>query len=120
MLWTPNSPPGQVSWWYHVAPIVEVGGQKIVLDPAIEPHHPLKLEDWLAQMAPNISQLKVAICASGTYGPYDLCDQATDGIEQPAQDDQVYYLNSEWGRLVDLNRNPNNELGDSPPWLSKL
>jgi hypothetical protein len=113
---TVNSPDGSVSWWYHVAPIVEVAGQKYVLDPAIEPHHPLKIEDWLATMSTTPQTLQVAICESGSYQPYDDCDKVSDGKEDQAQADQVGYLGLEWERLQALQRNPDQELGDNPPW----
>jgi hypothetical protein len=117
---TVNSPSGSVNWWYHVAPIVQVGNQKYVLDPALDPRQPQKLEDWLAKMAGNIYNLEVAICASGSYTPEDSCDHVTDGIEATAADDQLGYLQSEWSRLEELKRNPANELGEKPPWLSPL
>jgi hypothetical protein len=117
---TVNSPSGLVNWWYHVAPIVQVGNQKYVLDPALDPRQPEKLEVWLAKMAGDIHHLEVAICASGSYTPDDSCDHVTDGVEAMASDDQISYLQSEWERLVELKRNPVNELGEKPPWLSPL
>src|SRR5205823_1645100 len=51
---TANSPDGSVSWWYHVAPIVQIGAEKYVLDPALNPRAPLKLEDWLSLMGNDI------------------------------------------------------------------
>lgn len=116
---TVNSPSGSVSWWYHVAPIVAVNGQKYVLDPAIEPLRPLKLEEWLLKMSDDVSTLEVAICQSGSYMPSDLCDKVTDGNEATAAQDQISYLSDEWSRLEDLKRNPTIELGDTPPWLAR-
>lgn len=112
-----NAIGGEVTWWYHVAPLVEVNGQKYVLDPAIEPTGPLKLEDWLARMSPRPETIEVSVCASGSYTPGDDCARETDGIEAGAESDQVWYLDLEWQRLLDLNRNPDAELGDNPPWL---
>jgi hypothetical protein len=117
---TANSTTGTVEWWYHVAPIVQVQGQKYVLDPALSPRAPIKLEDWLALMSNDIHSLQVAICNSGSYAPDDACDHVTDGIEATANDDQYEFLDNEWSRLVDLKRNPLDELGDKPPWLSPL
>ncbi|MBX3023089.1 MAG: hypothetical protein KF799_15545 [Bdellovibrionales bacterium] len=113
---TKNAIGGQVSWWYHVAPLVEVNGQKYVLDPAIQPHHPLKLEDWLATMSNTPQNLEVAVCASGSYTPYDSCSTISDGREAIAERDQQGYLPIEWYRLEDLGREPAQELGDNPPW----
>lgn len=113
---TPNSPDGLVTWWYHVAPLVEVDGLKYVLDPAIEPRHPLKLEDWLATMSATPDDLEVAVCGSGTYSPSDACSDQSDGREVQAARDQREYLNLEWRRVSELGRDPVTELGDNPPW----
>lgn len=113
---TPNAENGSVSWWYHVAPIVEVSGEKYVLDPAIEPHHPLPLAQWLATMSTTPQNLEVAICDSGSYTPYDACAHESDGVEAEAMKDQFYFLGEEWQRLLLLNRDPEKELGENPPW----
>lgn len=107
---------GTVTWWYHVAPLVEVAGVKYVLDPAIEPARPLKLEEWLPTMSSTPQNLEVAVCASGTYTPYDSCDRVSDGVEQEALNDQPEFLDAEWSRLESLHRDPARELGDNPPW----
>lgn len=114
---TANSPYGSVTWWYHVAPLVEVDGVKYVLDPAIEPAHPLPLAQWLAKQSPNPGQLSVAVCGSGSYHPYDDCARVNDGDESQAQVEQEWFLDSEWSRLEELSRDPEKELGDNPPWL---
>lgn len=113
---TPNAPGGEVTWWYHVAPLVEVGDRKFVLDPAIEPRFPLPLEEWLAKMSGTPQNLEVAVCGSGSYTPYDSCEKVTDGLENEAESDQMGYLGPEWSRLESLNRDPRRELGDNPPW----
>ena len=112
---TPNAIDGAVTWWYHVAPLVEVKGQKYVLDPAIEPHRPLKLEEWLAAMNSDPSSIEVQICESGTYSPGDDCAKVTDGQEDYAIADQKNFLDQEWQRLLDLKREPDQELGEHPP-----
>lgn len=114
---TKNSPYGQVTWWYHVAPLIEIAGQKYVLDPAVEPKNALRLEDWLARMSKNPDALEVAVCGSGAYTPYDACQKETDGIESMAISEQGMFLDAEWSRLEELGRNPVSELGDLPPWL---
>jgi hypothetical protein len=37
--------------------------------------------------------------------------------KEAALDQQKYFLEYEWERLIDLGRKPELELGDSPPWL---
>lgn len=116
---TKNSPDGEVTWWYHVAPLVEVDGQKYVLDPAVEPEAPLLLKDWLARMSPDPATLEVAVCGSGSYTPYDACAKETDHVEDLAGQEQSQFLGAEWQRLKKLGRSPESELGDFPPWLYK-
>lgn len=113
---TANAPGGEVTWWYHVAPIVEVDGVKYVLDAAIDPQHPMTIDQWLGSMADEPGNLEVAICASGTYEPYDNCARVSDGVEATATTDQNLYLYYEWLRIRDLGREPESELGESPPW----
>ena len=113
---TANSLSGSVSWWYHVAPLVQVSGQKYVLDPALEPTAPLKLEEWLARMSQDISKLEVAVCGSGSYVPSDDCVKDTDGVETTAAVDINDYLRAEWSRMVQLQRDPSEVLGANPPW----
>ncbi len=117
---TANSPHGSVSWWYHVAPLVEIDGIKYVLDPAIEPKNPLRLDVWLARMNADPDSLEVAVCGSGSYTPGDVCQRESDGFESTAFADQGRYLGAEWYRLKQLGRIPTAELGDSPPWLSPV
>lgn len=109
------SPRGRVGWWYHTAPIVEVKGQKYVLDPSIEISRPLLLEDWLKRMG-DPAKMKVAICGSGTYSPSDTCAKESDGLETRAYNSQLYYLSLEEQRVKSLNLNVTDVLGDNPPW----
>lgn len=57
---TVNAARGVVGWWYHVAPIVQVGEEKYVLDPSIDHDKPLPIKEWLSKMG-NPSRIKVAI-----------------------------------------------------------
>jgi hypothetical protein len=114
---TANAPGGEVTWWYHVAPVVEVEGVKYVIDPSIEPRRPLTIDEWLGAMEEDPANIEVAICASGTYEPYDNCARRSTGKEPQATQDQSFYLWYEWNRLLALQRNPEEELGEKPPWL---
>lgn len=44
---------GRTTWWYHVAPMVNDGGQQIVLDPGFPGmiNAPLTVEQWLVEFA---------------------------------------------------------------------
>lgn len=112
---TPNHQYGYATWWFHVASIVEVEKKKYVLDPAIEPKHPLPLEEWLRRMG-DPQKIKVSICNSGASAPTSDCMSESDGMELTAVQQQKYFLDLEWNLLKKLGRNPERELGDHPPW----
>lgn len=113
---TPNSPSGTVSWWYHVVPVVSVDGKSFVIDPALDMNAPLTIEDWVDRMGGAGAEIKLAVCSSGAYTPMDDCRNPKVGADSSAVSAQVYYLSEEWDRLVELKRNPENELGNLPPW----
>lgn len=116
---TPNAKEGEVTWWYHVVPLVkDENGVPVVLDPSIESGKPLPLTDWLSKMG-VISKMQIAICNTYTYGPMDSCELSTQQTEADATTDQLKYLPYEWKNLEELNRNPTEELGEHPPWNPK-
>ena len=115
---TANSPDGKVSWWYHVVVGWRFGKQIFVYDPAIDPTKPMDLSAWVGAISPDPTQVKVAICGEGAYTPSSDCSETkslmADGAAiQIAQE----YLHSERERLIELNRSPEKELGEHPPWL---
>lgn len=112
---TSNARRGVVGWWYHVAPIVQVGETKYVLDPSIDHEKPLPLKDWLARMG-KPERIKVAICNTGTYSPGSDCNKKTDGMELRALNTQKHYLQLEEQELRRMGRNAEDELGENPPW----
>ncbi|HEX4622293.1 MAG TPA: protein-glutamine glutaminase family protein [Myxococcaceae bacterium] len=66
--------PQGVSWWYHVAPLVEVddNGTKrlVVVDPALNPGNPIMSpEDWAAAIDPSKGQVKLEITDPTQYYP---------------------------------------------------
>jgi hypothetical protein len=113
---TANSVSGSVSWWYHVVTAASVDGQPYVLDPAIEPLRPLSLAEWVARMGGASAQVTLAICSSTSYTPSDACLEPMTGADDTAMADQESYLSDEWNRLLELKRDPTQELGDRPPW----
>lgn len=112
---TANSSRGVVGWWYHVAPIVQVGNTKYVLDPSIEATRPLTLKEWLERMG-TPEKIKVSVCDTGTYSPGDNCEKETDGLELRAERTARHYLALEKRELLKLKRNYEKELGEEPPW----
>jgi hypothetical protein len=93
---TRNHPRGYVTWWFHVAPIVQINGVKYVLDPSVDAGKPLLLRDWLDRMG-TPSKIKVAICGSGTYGPKSSC--SIDYVGTSGITSHNNYLNKEWDQL---------------------
>jgi hypothetical protein len=104
-----------VTWWWHISQIVRVGNEVFVLDPAIEPSRPLPVREWLATMVANPDEAQVVICSPYTYTINSNCEEQFDQSAS-ALSDQYYYLDYEWSRQIELGRDPNVVLGDTPPW----
>lgn len=115
---TDNSPSGAVSWWYHVAVTYRVGAEVYVFDPAIEPKHPLTLTQWNSHIGGDHRSVKYSICDKETYDPSSDCINPTPLPEDEAYYEQKTFLQYEWDRIIQLQRDPKKELGDSPPWLT--
>lgn len=115
---TANAEPGykSVGWSYHVVPLYQLQGTAYVLDPAIDPKGPLELKSWIYKMVSKLEDATYAICDGYAYQPFGGCIATTAAEESTAQDDQYLYLEEEWNRLVQLKRDPKEELGDHPPW----
>ncbi len=122
-VFTKNAAAGSVRWWYHVSSAVyieEPGTGKreyFVLDPAISPKFPLRLNDWFGQMNPNIQTLKAAFCEPNTYVPSQQCRGDVGNWDGEAAGlQQSMFLPAEERRLRELGRDPVQELGENPPW----
>lgn len=114
---TPNSPRGAVYWWYHVVPAVRVGGDVVIVDPAVEPGRPLAFAEWLSRIASDPDSVRVSLCGTFAYAPASSCLESGEDEESGAWTDEKYYLRAEYRRLVALGRDTDQELGDNPPWL---
>jgi hypothetical protein len=116
---TDNSPAGFVSWWYHVAPLVVVDGKPQVIDPSLEPHNAIALEDWI-KLQSKLEDALVSVCSPYAFDPGDQCDRLRNDadLQEGANTLQSRFLQYEWDRQVELHRDPKAVLGDSPPWLS--
>lgn len=113
------SPSGSVTWWYHVAPLVYDGQEMFVMDPALDSSGPLPVRDWLGKMTQDISTIQTSVCNTHSYGPYSSCNSSLEETDRDAERDQKQYLDAEWSRLIDVSKDPNQELGDFPPWRKK-
>lgn len=115
---TKNSPDGYVDWWYHVAVIYRINKTAYVFDPAINPARPVTLNEWNTAIGGGTGRLQYAICDHGTFDPTYDCMQPKQIDMDSAVSEQSAYLYPEWQRLLELNRDPEKELGDFPPWLA--
>ncbi len=114
---SPNSLTGLVTWWYHVALTYRVDQQVYVLDPALEPHRPLLLQEWNTLIGGESTQIFYSICAARTYDPDRNCENPKMVSPADVEAEQSGFFKVEWTRLTLLNRDPEQELGDHPPWL---
>ncbi|MGE9745438.1 protein-glutamine glutaminase family protein [Bdellovibrio bacteriovorus] len=114
---TQNAPGGSVSWWYHVAVTYRVGNEVYVFDPAINPEKPVTLVEWNKAVGGEKSQVQYTICSHKTFDPGSDCLNPRALSEQEAISEQKNFLSLEWNRLLDLDRDPEKELGNEPPWL---
>lgn len=116
---TNNSPNGSVSWWYHVATAYRFNDVTYIIDPAIDPDQPQRLESWLATMG-DIHKFEISICNATAYDPGSTCSPMKSTPTEYAFEDIEEFLKLEWSRLEDLGRTPDKELGDEPPWKKNL
>lgn len=117
---TPNAPGGLVTWWYHVAPIYRVKKDVYVLDPAVNPKRALLIHEWVIAITGSEKNPHFAVCSSATYDPDFSCSTQESNPLDNTVNDELSYMTPEWNRLVDLGRNPQKELGDNPPWLTRF
>jgi len=68
-------PRGAVQPWFHAAPIVQVDGQAMVLDPSISFSRPLTLETWASYVAIDPNKTIYSICDANTYLPTTSCSK---------------------------------------------
>ncbi|WP_413612853.1 protein-glutamine glutaminase family protein [Bdellovibrio sp. HCB-110] len=112
-----NSPTGSVQWWYHVAVTYRVGPEVYVFDPSLEPQRPLKLAEWNKLVGGENTHVQYSVCDHETYDPSGDCYHPTPLSRDEAYYEQKSFLQYEWDRIVELKRNPEQELGNNPPWL---
>ncbi|WP_437953600.1 protein-glutamine glutaminase family protein [Sorangium sp. So ce296] len=118
-LQTENEPDGEVSWSHHVAPVVRVGGQLMILDPAIEPAGPLPIAQWISRFAPGSFDTAVCRDHAKDSGCVDAVPAAPSLPSMASDYDGIRMrLVSEWRVQELLGRDPYRSLGDCPPWVT--
>ncbi len=114
---TQNALTGSVTWWYHVAVAYRIQQDVYVFDPAISPGQPLRLKEWDERMGGAQTEIKYAVCSARTYDPDADCLHPVVTSDRDVEEEQKGYFKVEWTRVLKLNRDPEKELGDLPPWL---
>jgi hypothetical protein len=66
-------PHGSVEPWFHAAPIVQVDGEAMVLDPSVSFSRPLSLKTWADRIVKDKNKVIYSICDSETYLPTSNC-----------------------------------------------
>jgi hypothetical protein len=124
---TKNNSDGYVSWWVHIAPVIRDNQTNAiyVLDPAVEPKHPLPVTEWITKIADNTGACadelhtitKINICNGYGIVPWDVCDTAPASQESYAMLEQMLHMKHEKSMQIQIGNDPIKTLGDSPPWL---
>jgi len=117
---TVNDPQGFVKWTGHVAPVVRVGGDLMVLDPALAPDGPLEISSWISRFDHG-DAVDVALCRDSSIvdGCFEASPVTPAAPRLPLRGDDTLYtrLTTEWSVQEVLGRDPTRVLGDCPPWL---
>ncbi|MCF8060604.1 MAG: hypothetical protein K9K67_14980 [Bacteriovoracaceae bacterium] len=66
-------PHGSVEPWFHIAPLVMVDGEPIVLDPSVSFSRPLSLKTWASRIVKDHDKVIFAICDTDAYLPTSKC-----------------------------------------------
>jgi hypothetical protein len=115
-LQTKYSEVGSVTWWYHVAPVVRTDKGIFVFDPSVNTKAPMALKDWLSKVNAD-TDASIAICDANAYIPDSSCVQEETNHRDEAliEEKEVFFAN-EWNRLINLGLQPEEILGEKPPW----
>jgi len=113
---THDTESGSVNWWFHVAVVVGIGDQAMVLDPAVEPDRPVTVEEWAKLISPQPDKLTFSLCDAGTFGPMNGCDAPKVFSSFFVDLLQGVLLRLEQTNLLALGRNVGQELLESPYW----
>lgn len=115
---TSFSPNGIVRWWYHVAVLFNVENKLYVFDPSVNFERPISLVEWKTLVSDADEKVKFSICSANTYSPDDRCDSPRPYQYEGILDHQMRFLDMEWDRVLELELDPFEVLGNTPPWLS--
>lgn len=66
-------PNGSVEPWFHAAPIINVEGEPIILDPSVNFSGPLTLSTWIERIVKKNGKVIFSICDTDAYLPTSKC-----------------------------------------------
>ena len=107
---------GEVTWWYHVVPVLRVNDEVYAIDPTLNQNKPLKLKDWAELQVDSTDMASFSFCHANTFGPHSRCKRRLKEIQILVKTTQMDYLVKEKKRLKELGLDLETYLGDSPPW----
>jgi hypothetical protein len=114
---TGYSTTGEVNWWYHVAIAFRKDDKIFVFDPALQSQKPMTLQEWAASMSNDPKSVMFSVCNRKTIGPFSDCiNPKTESKANLAKLEQ-FFLPLEWQRMITLRKDPEEVLGDTPPWV---
>lgn len=107
------------SWTWHVASAVRVGKIAYVFDAAVEPSRPLTLEEWTGRLIGDPSSLEAVICDHAAFQPNSTCMGGPEWATASAIAGQQGDFESEWELQKEQGRDPEQALGNAPPWKKR-
>jgi hypothetical protein len=107
---------GIVYWWYHVAAAYRIGNQAVVLDPTVDPHNVHTLHDWISLMTKDPMKTKVSVCDTYSYSTASRCVGGSPRQERWLAGQTQTYLRRERIEMREVGLDPEQVLGDNPPW----
>lgn len=116
---TEYHPDGEVTWWYHVAPGVNVSGEVYILDPAASFERPFKLQEWIDALGGAFG-VKLSVCEPGTLDVWSDCTLKKNPYQNTSLLNQLtLLLKYERSRVNELGYRSRDVLGETPPWLNR-
>jgi hypothetical protein len=95
---------------------VRVGKVGYVFDAAIEPSRPLTIPEWTQRVTSDVNSLKGVVCDHAAFQPNSTCFGGAEWATAAAIAGEQGDFESEWKLQVALGRDPEQTLGDAPPW----
>ncbi len=99
------------NWSYHVAAAYQIGSVVYVIDPIVNPNRAITSAEWLGQISPDPTAVKIALCDGNAYSPYSTCRGGKGNGAYTGHIPDI--LKQEWNHLIFLGFSPVSLLGPS-------